>query len=368
MIEQNALLAGPRGRRMLLEFLLTSELSINPGYDEESAGAAIAHASYELDPGRGRSTVRISIGGEDVPRPVVTPAEAAQRMAEAPLAEVTPALLRNVLANAVQWAMYWQEPDGKDILIATDPVRSELPRVAEHIARSSHTDWWESGPEWGDQWSVHWEHRDGTFHTDIVLENLEEWRDKTLAAEAGAARARPSDPTANFSGEWWSIPPQTLPHSSRTLFDGTPACLLFVEDGPGARRALTRRLYPPPTDARVYEIDGADAWADLCRRYPLEQSAQKRHDWYRTTGRIGRWVMPDWSLVAQDFDGVHLTVAGYLAAAGTAISVDCDTASVIAGWDPDMTWWFRDVKYLDDVVEWSQLTGSVNHEWRRHES
>ncbi len=43
--------------------------------------------------------------------------------------------------------------------------------------------------------------------------------------------------------------------------------------------------------------------------------------------------------VAAEVDAVPLTVAGYLAAAGTAIAVDEDTASVIAGWDPDATFW-----------------------------
>ncbi len=71
-------------------------------------------------------------------------------------------------------------------------------------------------------------------------------------------------------------------------------------------------------------------------------TAQKRHDWYRTTGRDGRWVMPDWSRVAEMYGGVHLTVTGYLAAAGTAIDVDDDAASVIAGWAPDETHWLTD--------------------------
>lgn len=46
-------------------------------------------------------------------------------------------------------------------------------------------------------------------------------------------------------------------------------------------------------------------------------TALKRHDWYRTTGRDGSWVIPDWSQVAHDYDGVHLSIAGYLTAATT---------------------------------------------------
>lgn len=96
--------------------------------------------------------------------------------------------------------------------------------------------------------------------------------------------------------------------------------------------------------------DVPDDWAQLCRRFPLEITAQKRHDWYRTTGRDGRWVLPDWDAVAEVYGGVHLAVAGYLAAAGTAIDVDGDAGSVIAGWAPDETF-----SLTDDVDEtWSE--------------
>ena len=82
----------------------------------------------------------------------------------------------------------------------------------------------------------------------------------------------------------------------------------------------------------MFEVDGPQAWAQLCRRFSLEVTAQKRHEWYRTTGRAGRWVIPDWLRVGEVYDGVHLTAAGYLSAATTEIPVDDDCASVIAGW------------------------------------
>ena len=50
---------------------------------------------------------------------------------------------------------------------------------------------------------------------------------------------------------------------------------------------------------------------------------------------------------------MHLTVVGYLAAAGIAIDVDGDAASVIAGWAPDETFWLTDDVHADgDIVEW----------------
>lgn len=68
-------------------------------------------------------------------------------------------------------------------------------------------------------------------------------------------------------------------------------------------------------DTRVYEITGPDAWADLVGRYPMDVSRARRHDWWRTTRRAGRWLIPDYLAVTADFDAVHLSVAGYLTTA-----------------------------------------------------
>ena len=106
-----------------------------------------------------------------------------------------------------------------------------------------------------------------------------------------------------------------------------------------------------PHDARAYEIDSPEAWADLCRRYPWEVTASRRHDWYRTTGRSGRWVIPDWSRAAQDIDAIHLTVIGYLTTAGRAVPVDDERMTVLAGWDPDQTYWLTDVPQDESTHE-----------------
>jgi hypothetical protein len=82
----------------------------------------------------------------------------------------------------------------------------------------------------------------------------------------------------------------------------------------------------------------------------------------RDSREAGPWLVPDWSRVAQEWDAVHLTVAGYLASAtrcipvpdaadatgtagttgttGTAGSTGrVEAASVIGGWGPDVTYW-----------------------------
>ena len=43
-----------------------------------------------------------------------------------------------------------------------------------------------------------------------------------------------------------------------------------------------------------------------------------------------------------DWDGVHLSVAGYLATAGRALPVG-KARTLLAGWNPDETYWLTDV-------------------------
>lgn len=135
-------------------------------------------------------------------------------------------------------------------------------------------------------------------------------------------------------------------------------------------------------DARIAEINRPEDWAGLCRRYPLDVTAQHRSDWFETTGRKGRWVIPDWSQVAEEFDGVHVSLAGYLRIAGAVVDVgegdlvddspslptlgntDERTASLMAGWDPDTTYWLNDViTGVAEVVEW--VVGDDIGEWVR---
>ena len=348
----DALLSGPRGRRMLLDYVMDAEEIRRPEPHDDSFRSTIFLASHHLDPERDSrvtysrvtySRVAYEPGAQEPPeeplRAVVTADDVADRLSQVVLPEVTEVALRSALAAAVDSARYWQDPDGEDVLVATEPVRRELQRVAEHIARSPHAQWWTTALAETDQWSiVSWGDDSPDTFEPAAAELLSDWHESTLAAEVRAAD-RPTDPTANWSGYWWSSP--SVRSSTRTLFDGAPAELWFVEDSSGWKRATVRKV-GTPAGARIYEIDGGQAWAELCRRFPLEVTAEKRHDWYRTTGRSGRWVIPDWQLVAEDYAGVHLTVMGYLAAAGTAIEVDDETASVIGGWAPDETYWLTD--------------------------
>ncbi|WP_167043820.1 hypothetical protein [Salinibacterium sp. ZJ454] len=335
------LLTGPRGRRLCLEFALRE-------WDNKSVAAdglrqAVFYAAYELDPGRGASRFLFGADTDQNPPPLPSPEDVRQLLETVPLAEPDERALWFSLQAAVDSARYWQEPDGEDILASVPEVSAPLGRVAATITESPcATQWVESMDRLG-QWTVTFDPADGGPSTArTARETLDQWRSRMIVDESSASRERSADPEAMVSGPWWSIPPSALTRTTRSLRGRGPVGLWLVEDRFGWNAATTEQVHIPD-DARIYEIDAPEAWADLCRRYPLEVTASRRHDWYRTTGRNGRWLVPDWSRVQHDHDAVHLSVGGYLATAGLALPVADDWATVLAGWDPDQTYWLQDV-------------------------
>jgi hypothetical protein len=117
---------------------------------------------------------------------------------------------------------------------------------------------------------------------------------------------------------------------------------------------------------RVFEIGSAADWKQLCTWFPREVTAQNRRDRYRSTGPTAHRLVPDWSQVAERYDAVHLQVGAYLTAAGVAITIDdsSETASVIAGWNPDETYWFTPaIEYDDDHTRWKLEDDGTDVVW-----
>ncbi|MGO4252593.1 hypothetical protein AB4Y81_10045 [Paenarthrobacter sp. TAF1] len=325
------LLRGPRGRRLCLELAIEADPFIR---------RAALELGYNLDPGAGSSRVMLRLSGspghelEPVPA-IPTVADVAAGIASLDVGAVSSALVQYSLQRSVDTARYWQPPDGEDVLAGTDAVTAALAHVAAGLLASDATHWWHQGFQ-PSQWAIDW--RPASDPAPLPRnpqQTLAEWARKERAEEARAAWERPKDPQANFSGEWWSIAHglvQTVPR--------IPEGLSLVEDSLGWEDATT---IPVSGTGRILDIHTAEDWTALCRAFPLEVSASRRHDWFRTTARHGRWVIPDWELAAAEWDAVHLTVTGYLNAAGRALAVDQDTATVIAGWDPGSTLWLTDV-------------------------
>ncbi|WP_159698359.1 hypothetical protein [Arthrobacter sp. 18067] len=325
----DSLLQGPRGRRLCLELAMEMDQDIR---------IAVFQLGYNLDPGAGRSRVLLTMnpsGEVPPPPPEPTVDELAALFTSLDLRNINSQLVQHALQRSVDTARYWQEPDGEDVLAATEEITESLAHVAEGLVDSPSTQWWNQKAQPG-QWAIDWRSADDpTPLPRIPQHTLAEWGRKERAEEIRAVKERPQDPHANFSGEWWSIP-HGLIHTVARIPEG----LSLVEDSLGWEEAT---VIPVAGTGRILEITSAEDWSELCRAFPLEVTASRRHDWFRTTGRQGRWVIPDWEKAASTWDAVHLTVDGYLSAAGRALPVGKDTATVIAGWDPGSTIWLTGV-------------------------
>lgn len=319
-------------------------------------------------------------------------------------------VLREAMAEVVADAVYWQPPDDDDWGTADmGEVREILRPFAEVLIGTGLLGQWSERLDRDDQWALAWDdkalHEVNGRHTElpavfdrplgpvdtaaetpaITLTDLtpppreegvmlpwglDEWLAHVLTTETDYRRNFAKNPYEEVSGEWWSTPPFGLWSSTGTWPDGTPIGVELVEDDFGLERARACRLRLRP-DARIAEIRGPEDWADLCRRYPLDVTAQRRQVWFEATSRKGRWAIPDWSRVAEEFDGVHVGLSGYLRTAGavidvtegrlgeesetvpTAVNTDDRTASLVAGWHPDTTFWLNNViEAVTEVAEW----------------
>ena len=268
---------------------------------------------------------------------------------------------RRVLAeleSVVGSAVYWQEPEDDRERQARPEVVAALRPIADAVAAHPATAWWDAPLDRSAQahvryWSGEWE---PSLDPVDVRPALRRWREQRVEAErrdAGNPQWR------STGGQWWSDPAFSgVAWTTPSLPDLGPVRLYCTEDSMGWDRA---RVHPVVVDerARIFEVDGPGAWARLVEAYPLEVTYGKRGDWWKTTGRDGRWWLPDWSAVAEDYDAVHVTVTGYLAAAGWAIPT-ADGATVLAGWGPAHTCWLRPDRLVrTDVVEqWHRVRSS----------
>ncbi|CAM5521534.1 hypothetical protein [Leifsonia shinshuensis] len=378
-IDPAALLAGPRGRRVCLYVATPGPGDALTGpdplldavflaaYERESSAVmfVLYSADDSEDPGAGSGDPR------EVPR---APAldEIARMFAARPPATPDPEELLEALEVSVGAARYWQEPDGNDRLADEPELADALRAGGDAVARADGAQWWASPLAEDDQWLVLMDDRphDEWSATDrpprleeSPSEALARWRQEFDQEEEGRRREyRLGASPLHWGGSWWSMPPVTST-TTRGLTGKGAVGLHLVEDGLGWRYARLTRM-AVRAGARVFEIDGPERWAELCRRFPLDASASRRGDWLRSTGRDGRWLVPDWLRVAEEYDGVHLTVLGYLSTAGRALPVADDWATVLAGWSPDETHWLTDdaVTETDESSDW---WADDSQEWRR---
>ena len=259
--------------------------------------------------------------------------------------------LLRALSDTVTSAMGWQPPHAEDVVLAHPAVRAALAPIADVVAGNPAARWWSTPLD-----------RDTQIHTRFepataigpprgtAAERLRRWRDAVVDQERFAAEYRASHPSTPIGGTWWVTPALAgLDKTTRALPDAGSAALWLTEDEMGWESADLVACTVDP-DALVLEIDGPDAWASLVASYPLDVTSSRAPDWWGAVdAREGDWLIPDWSAVAADFDGVHVSVLAWLMTSGEAVSPRPGTTTTLAGWDPDATWWLTDEVHHADT-------------------
>jgi hypothetical protein len=259
--------------------------------------------------------------------------------------------LMTSLQVAVNVASYWHRPAPQDQgfadAAALEALRPIAHAVAVAVAGVPDVRWWAEPLDRGCQRCTQFLDDQGPLpepQLRAAAGLMRVWLAGALGDERSERDCR-RDPAAFYSGRWWSSPARSrLPLTTRRLPALGAVGLALVEDGDGRDHRLAR-CWPvaPHSGARVCEITGPSQWAALVDRYPLEVSRSRRHDWCQATGWAGRWMIPNYAAVAADWDAIHLTVGGYLTTAGIAVPIGANARTMLAGWDPDATWWLNDV-------------------------
>jgi len=93
-----------------------------------------------------------------------------------------------------------------------------------------------------------------------------------------------------------------------------------------------------PDDAKIYEIHCPEDWIRLVARFPRLYPNPPMGEWLRWTNCSGPWLLPEWKTISKHFDGVHVSLAGYLSTSYRALPIG-DQFTILSGWHPDSTSW-----------------------------
>lgn len=256
---------------------------------------------------------------------------------------------RLVLLSAFAAAMSPSAADAAATPRLAAAAASLLP-VARALAAAPAAQWWWEPPDRSHQRWVGSVGGQGPRATALA-EALRAQASADDEEEKRTARELPWPPEGGrlYSGAWWSPPLENGVFTTTGPVGALPA----VELGCAADSAGEDRFEVWDVEisgqARVWNITSPDEWGQLTARYPRDVTASRRHDWHQLTGRKGPWVLPDWLQAARDWDGIHLSIAGYITATGFAIPA-AGAATVLAGWGPDQTLWLNDVLVRTDRV------------------
>jgi hypothetical protein len=143
---------------------------------------------------------------------------------------------------------------------------------------------------------------------------------------------------------------------------------------------VSRWLLPVRPDARVFEIHDPGDWVRLVATYP--HLADRPHEGWELPGpnqprrhveplvagghrqaardTVAAHLVPDWSAVANDFDGVHLSWAGFITSEGYISDLPDGAVTMLRYWSSERTLWLADVFQEPLPLPAPTLTGCIN--------
>jgi hypothetical protein len=336
-LDPDALLQGRLGRLMLAELAGLDSVWELPAGPDAVGGRITEAVARAVSDGAGHDGAGHEGAGHDA---------ASQPWFTDPLA-----LLAPVARAARTWAFSSDGPEWDRTLTAE---AKRLRPLAELVAAAPAASWWRDPVAREHQRWLGCAHRPrlarGAAVADAVI--ADSVKEDARGASAAESDARHQGGDDEFTtGTWWSGPVGDVVRTTRGDLAGLPAVGLACDEDPFGEELFEVWGLRVDPQARVYEVHTPADWESLAATYPREVTSTRRHDWGRWTGRAGRWILPDWLSVARDWDGVHVSVAGYLSTAGTAAG-----ETLLAGWDADQALWLRDV--FSDVRQLTTWRGT----------
>lgn len=260
-------------------------------------------------------------------------------------------LLRHVAAVAGGWA-FGGGQDAEQMLAENAELFGPL---AEAVAGAPSAAWWWQPADRQNQRWLGCAHHPELARGDAVAGAVRVATD--AESEGDDVLPWPAPEGEIYSGTWWSGPVGDTVWTTRGDVAGLPAAALACAEDPlGAERFDIWQVETDPA-ARIYEVHAPGDWGRLAASYPRDVTLSRRHDWCRWTGYEGPWILPDWPAVARRWDGVHVSVGGYLSTAGMRVEAG-GAATLLAGWDADQTLWLTDVfTSVRHVATWEGTPG-----------
>jgi hypothetical protein len=139
---------------------------------------------------------------------------------------------------------------------------------------------------------------------------------------------------------WWSSPtgaPVTFP---REGLRGSGEIKFLDDHWVPSPEEFLREIHIP-MNRKIYRIHCVQDWVSLVEAYPQSVPVPASADWL---GHESPVYIPNWSEVANHWDGIELSVRGWLQIAYVATKTPSSLTTHLAGWHPGSTVWLKSFK------------------------